>query len=97
MGNQPFNLMALPPKSNSSINFHDNDVRLDSLFCDAQFFPYIRGRRSELFHGTDKTIPASCQSLDVSVLSGRISEHFAQLTNRRIQTIIEIDKSFLGP
>jgi hypothetical protein len=31
------------------------------------------------------------------VLFGRISEHFAQLTNRRIQTIIEVDKSFRGP
>src|SRR5262247_3709204 len=97
MGNQPFNLMALPPKSNSSTNFHDNDVRLDSLFCDVQFSPYTRRKRPQLFHGTNKTIPASCQSLDVSVLSGRISEHFAQLTNRRIQTIIEIDKSLLGP
>src|SRR5215475_3970934 len=97
MANQPFNLMAVPPKSNSSTNFHDNDVRFDSLFYDVQFSPHTRGKRAQLFHGTNKTIPASCQSLDVSVLSGRISEHFAQLTNRRIQTIIEINKSFRGP
>ncbi len=77
MGNEPLNLMALRPKNNSSANFHDNDVRLDTLLYNVQFSPHTRGKRARPFHGASKTVPSSCQSFHVSVFFGRISEDFA--------------------
>ncbi len=45
----------------------------------------------------DEAISASRQRLDKSGVIGGISQRFAQLVDRRVQTVVEIDEGIGGP
>ena len=48
-------------------------------------------------HGRDEAIPAFGNGFDIKRLVGGVAEGFAQLHDRRIQAMVEIDKRVGGP
>jgi hypothetical protein len=80
-----------------SYDFHQNDVRLYPLSLYFQFPQLSSGLGSKFFGRRYETIATTFQSFYVTGFFSGILKSFSQLTQRGVQTIIEIYKCINGP